>query len=214
MKKILIIDDEQSVRESFRVILSGDYSITAASDSEQALKAFEDSRWNLIILDAIMPGIEYAAAAKKLKKFNPDTPVLMLTSSRTLKIAAEAVKHGAEGYITKPIDVKEIQSVVGRLLDADDKTCRRKPESDEGGLLKTVERFEREMISAALAKNNGVQTRAAKELDISRRVLKYKMDKLDIRWDKNTTEDDFKSGNSAHSVFGSYSRQGHAGRAR
>ncbi len=206
MKKILIIDDEQSVRESFKVILRGEYSITAGSDSEQALKAFEDSRWDLIILDAIMPGIEYEAASEKLKTFNPGTPVLMLTSSRTLKIAAEAVKQGAAGYITKPIDVKEIQSVVNRLLDDDDKTYRLSSESDKGGLLKTVERFERKMISAALAKNNGVQTRAAKELEISRRVLKYKMDKLDICWSKNTPENDFNAGNSS-------ARRSHAGRA-
>ena len=181
MKKILIIDDEQSVCESFSVILSSDYSITVSSDSEQALKAFENSEWDLVILDAIMPGIEYSAVAGKLKKINRETPVLMLTSSRTLKIAAEAVKHGATGYITKPIDVKEIQAVVGRLLNEDQKNQRQNPGFDKGGLLKTVERFEREMISAALEKNNGVQTRAAKELDISRRVLKYKMDKLDIR---------------------------------
>ncbi len=181
MKKILIIDDEQSVCESFSVILSSDYSITVSSDSQQALKAFENSEWDLVILDAIMPGIEYSAVAGKLKKINRETPVLMLTSSRTLKIAAEAVKHGATGYITKPIDVKEIQAVVGRLLNEDQKNQRQNPGFDKGGLLKTVERFEREMISAALEKNNGVQTRAAKELDISRRVLKYKMDKLDIR---------------------------------
>ncbi len=181
MKKILIIDDEQSVCESFSVILGGDYSITAAADSGPALTALENSEWDLIILDAIMPGIEYPAVAGKLQKNNLETPVLMLTTSRTLKIAAEAVKQGAAGYITKPIDVKEIQAVVGRLLSDDKRTLRQNPEFDEGGLLKSVERFEKEMISAALARNNGVQTRAARELDISRRVLKYKMDKLDIR---------------------------------
>ncbi len=181
MKKILIVDCEDSVCESFSVILSSDYSITTSSDREQALRALENNEWDLIILDAIMPGMDYSEVAGKLKKNKPETPVLMLTSSRTLKIAADAVKQGATGYITKPIDVKEVQAVVGRLLNEDKKNQRQNLEFKKGGLLKTVERFEKEIISAALANNNGVQTRAAKELDISRRVLKYKMDKLNIR---------------------------------
>jgi DNA-binding NtrC family response regulator len=179
MKQILLIDNEPAVCESFGIIFKDKHYLTACTDSRHALKAASEKKWDLVIFDAVMDGLNFNDIKSALKKAGCAPPVLVLTSPRTLKIAAEAVKQGASGYITKPIDVKEILIAADRALNN-----RGAPEfknlDARATLSDAVNEFERRIITASLQANEGIQTRTADELGISRRVLKYKMDKLKI----------------------------------
>jgi DNA-binding NtrC family response regulator len=186
MKTILVIDDELSVREAFGVVFNGKYETVMCEGGHQALEIVKNALPDLIILDIIMPGMDGIKVLRKLTEMNCPSRVVVITSARTIKLAVEAMKMGACGYITKPLDVEEIRLVVDRTLQL------QKPEaildfyaqfSSEKGLSlqKAVESFEGDLIRTALTVSNGIQTKAAKSLKTSRRILKYKMDKLGIK---------------------------------
>ena len=186
MKKILIIDDELTVREAFGIILRNDYDVAFSKGGQEALELVKECSPDLVIVDIIMPGMDGVEVVRKLKKMNCPSEIIVLTSCSMMKIAVEAVKIGACGYITKPLDVEEIKTVVERALQtADDKTPAKvhsgKVGKKELPFKEKVENFERGLIEDALNRAGWVQTKAAKLLKISRRMLKYKMDKLSIK---------------------------------
>lgn len=186
MKTILVVDDELSVREAFGVVLKDKYRVIVSEDGQRALTIARNAPPDLIILDIIMPKMDGIEVLRKLKEMNCRSKVVVVTSPRTIKTAVEAMKMGACGYITKPLDVEEIELVVERTLQPPKSRVSLSPEarflSKKGlSLEKAVENFEKSLIQDALSKSNGVQTKTAKLLKTSRRILKYKIDKLGIK---------------------------------
>ena len=186
MKTILVVDGELSIREAFNVVLKDEYEVITSEGGKEALEVAGKSHPDLIILDVVMPEMAGMEMLRKLNEMNCSPAVVVVTSARTIKMAVEAMKAGAYGYITKPLDVQEIGLVVERALqsrgtkplsDSEMQVSSRKDLS----LQKAVGNFERKLIQDALTKSKGVQTKAAKLLKISRRILKYKMDKLGIK---------------------------------
>jgi len=114
MKKILIVDDELSVRESLRIIFKNDYKIILANNGEEAVKIVEGESPDVMLLDIIMPGIDGIEVLKRIKTINPSINVIMLTATKTLKTAVSAMKIGAHDYITKPFDIDEIKAIVSK----------------------------------------------------------------------------------------------------
>lgn len=186
MKTILVVDDELSVREAFGVVLKREYRIIVSEDGHRALEIAKNAPPDLIILDIIMPKMDGIEVLRKLKEMNCRSKVVVVTSPRTIKMAVEAMKMGACGYITKPLDVEEIELVVERTLQLPKSKASLSPEarlfSKKGlSLEQAVENFERKLIQDALKKSNDVQSEAARLLKTSRRILKYKMDNLGIK---------------------------------
>ena len=185
MKTILVVDDEASVREAFNVVLKDEYEIMTSEGGREALEIAGKSHPDLIILDVVMPEMDGMELLRKLKGMNCSPAVVVVTSARTIKMAVEAMKAGAYGYITKPLDVQEITLVVERALQSRGTKPSLNSQAQVSSqktlsLQKAVDNFERKLIQDALTKSNDVQTKAAKSLKISRRILKYKMDKLGI----------------------------------
>lgn len=117
MRKILIVDDEVSVRDSLRMIFKKDYQVITAGSSEEALIKVQADEPDLIFLDIIMPGKDGMEALKEIRGVQPQTPVVMLTATKTLKTAVEAMRLGACDYITKPFDVEELRLVAEKALE-------------------------------------------------------------------------------------------------
>lgn len=116
MKKILAIDDELSVRESLRVLLQKDYSLSFAADGVEGLACFQECSPDLVLLDLTMPKMDGMAVLKKLRKIDRETPVILLTATRMVKTAVEAMKAGAHDYLTKPFDLDELKWVIGKVI--------------------------------------------------------------------------------------------------
>lgn len=117
MKKILIVDDELGARESLRVILDSDYEIFTADNYDAAMGQFQKESADLILLDICMPeksGLEFLRDFRQ-KGFR--TPVVMVTATKTLRTAVEAMKQGACDYITKPFEVEEIREIVKENIE-------------------------------------------------------------------------------------------------
>ena len=114
---LLVVDDEFSVRESLKIVLKDNFKLSFASNGEEALQHFDESPHHLILLDIIMPKIDGIEVLKKIRKIDPAIPVIMLTATKTIKSAVEAMKLGATDYITKPFDVDEIFLLIKRALE-------------------------------------------------------------------------------------------------
>ena len=121
---ILIVDDEENVRDSLKMILSRHYRVDAVADGEGALSIFtefKDSSGNnqlpsLVLLDVMMPGIDGLSVLEKIKAKHASIPVIMLSASNTVRTAVQAMKIGAVDYLSKPYDVDELLSLIEETL--------------------------------------------------------------------------------------------------
>jgi DNA-binding NtrC family response regulator len=115
---ILIVDDELIVRESLLHWFEEDnYNVETAEDGENALKKFEKGKYDLILLDMKMPGISGLDLLTKLKEYDKDVIVILITAFASVPSAIRALKDGAYDYITKPIDPDELTHVVENALE-------------------------------------------------------------------------------------------------
>ncbi len=116
VKSVLVVDDEIGARESLRMILKNDYSVFLARDAEEAILQMGEHSPDVILLDIILPDLDGLKLLEKIKQREPDAIVIMITATKTVKTAVEAMKLGAYDYITKPFDIDELRLIVSRAL--------------------------------------------------------------------------------------------------
>jgi two-component system response regulator AtoC len=116
--RVLIVDDELSVRESLRMILKERYEPLLAASGEEAL-AFLEKQWaEVVLLDILMPGMDGLEVLERIALLKPAPPVIMLTATKTVKTAVNAMKLGAFDYITKPFDIEELHLQIDRAVQS------------------------------------------------------------------------------------------------
>jgi len=113
-KRVLAVDDELGVRESIRILLSGDYDVATVASGDAALDAIQRERPHLVLLDVIMPGMDGMELLERIRASDPGLPVVILTATKTVKTAVAAMKLGAFDYLQKPFDVDELRMIVER----------------------------------------------------------------------------------------------------
>lgn len=114
--KILICDDEEGVRESYRLILEKDYDLVFASNGDEGIQAVKKEPVDLVILDIKMPKKSGVDALKEMKVARPNLKVIISTGYRSVEVAQEASRLGATEYLVKPFDSQTIYKLVKRLL--------------------------------------------------------------------------------------------------
>jgi len=116
--RILVVDDEQSMREFLDILLEREgYRVDVAESGEAALALLQGTSYDLVITDVKMPGLDGLALLARIRELSPDTAVLMVTAFSTAEHAVEAMKLGAYDYIAKPFNVEEIKIIVRNALD-------------------------------------------------------------------------------------------------
>jgi DNA-binding NtrC family response regulator len=116
VKSVLIVDDEVGARESLRMILKTDYTVLLAKDGEEAILQIREHSPDVILLDIILPDLDGLKLLEKIKQKETDAIVIMITATKTVKTAVEAMKLGAYDYVTKPFDVDELRLIISRAL--------------------------------------------------------------------------------------------------
>ncbi len=114
--RILLVDDEQSIQTLLSYPLRKDgYHVTSAQDGLEALQRFEEARFDLVILDLMLPKLDGVEVCRELRS-RSQVPIIMLTAkgSETDKVAGLEV--GADDYITKPFSMREFRSRVKAAL--------------------------------------------------------------------------------------------------
>lgn len=117
MSKIMIVDDEEGVRESLKLILSDFYELVVVSDGTKALEALKGAPdVELVLLDIKMPKASGIEVLKEIRKDFPKLNVMIVTGYRSVDAATEAVRLGATGYIVKPFKSDELLATVRKSL--------------------------------------------------------------------------------------------------
>lgn len=115
--RILVVDDEEIVRQSLLAWFKEDgYEVDTAENADAALKLFEKGKYSLILLDIKMPGMSGMDLLVKLKEYDPDAIIILITAYASVSSAVKALKSGAYDYITKPIDPDELSHIVEKAL--------------------------------------------------------------------------------------------------
>ena len=117
-KRILLVDDEPRVRASLKLVLEPAYDVLEAADAQEGLDFFKRESPDLVLLDVILPGTDGLAVLQSMHSDAPNTPVIMLTGTKSVKTAVDAMKLGAADYLSKPFDVEELRIVVDRTLNS------------------------------------------------------------------------------------------------
>ncbi len=114
--KLLIVDDEESVRDSLELLLEESYRMYKAADGMEALARIEDLGVDLVILDVTMPGIDGMETLSRIMKLPAPPEVVMLSATDSARLGIQAVKEGAYDYLAKPFDKEELKEVIKRAL--------------------------------------------------------------------------------------------------
>jgi len=114
---ILIIDDEEAMRDSCRRILDKvDVRVSTAPDGATGLRLLDEEPVDLLLLDLILPGESGLALLRQVRKNHPHLPVIIVSAYGTVKSAVEAMKLGAYDFLTKPFTPKELRRLVKQAL--------------------------------------------------------------------------------------------------
>jgi DNA-binding NtrC family response regulator len=115
-KTVLVVDDEAAVRESLKWVFKGTYDVLLAKDGRQAMDSIDSKRPDLILLDILLPDINGLEVLHNIREQYKTLPVIMITATKTVKNAVEAMKLGADDYIVKPFDLEELRIIVRKTL--------------------------------------------------------------------------------------------------
>ena len=118
LNRILLIDDDRTVRDQVRHLLeSGACRVEEAGDVETARRAFERFRPDLVLLDYSLPDGTALDLLPAFKRQEPDVPVLILTGHAEIALAVATIKAGADQFLTKPVELGTLRTLVDRMLE-------------------------------------------------------------------------------------------------
>ncbi len=119
--KILVVDDERSIREFFDILLRKEgYEVACAENGKEAVHLLNEQDFDLVISDVVMDGVSGIEVLRHAKSKDTDTVVIMITAYASAETAIEAMKEGAFDYISKPFRVEEIKVIISKALEAAD----------------------------------------------------------------------------------------------
>lgn len=117
MKKLLIVDDEAGSRESLKMVFGRDFHLATATNAAEALQALSEQRFDLVMLDVMMPDKDGVTLLKEAQAIYPDLAFIMISASTNARPIVESIKSGAVDFVIKPFDVQEIRRAVARALE-------------------------------------------------------------------------------------------------
>ncbi len=107
--KLLLCEDERELSNALVKILTNfNYSVDAVYDGRQALEYLDVEEYDAVLLDIMMPYIDGIEVLKTIRKQGNNVPVIMLTAKSTIENKVSGLDFGANDYITKPFDIKEL----------------------------------------------------------------------------------------------------------
>jgi DNA-binding response OmpR family regulator len=115
MDLLLVEDDERVSRFVYRGLEAEGYSVCAARDGIEALSRAQAERYDLMILDVMLPGLDGREVCRRLRDARNATPILMLTALDQTEVKVEALRGGADDYLTKPFDFEELLARIEAL---------------------------------------------------------------------------------------------------
>ena len=114
---VLIIDDEEEIRESIELLLTSEGFSTATADSgEEGLKKIEENLYDLVLLDLMLPGKSGMEVQREIKRIDPTLPIVIITAIGAVETAVAAIKEGSFDYVTKPWNNEKLIVIVTNAI--------------------------------------------------------------------------------------------------
>ncbi|POY36680.1 DNA-binding response regulator [Solitalea longa] len=158
--RILLVEDEEHLLEAIKLNLELEgYHVTTAMDGKKALRLIKEERFNLVLLDVMLPEIDGFQVAETIRLQNYDVPILFLTAKNTSEDRVMGLKKGADDYLTKPFNLEELILRVGILVK------RSLRNTEEGKSFNTYKIGDKEInfISFELTSDDGITTMLTKK---------------------------------------------------
>ena len=122
LARVLLVEDEENLLEAIKLNLEMEgYEVTVAVTGPMALKKFSEERFNLVILDIMLPELDGYQVCQTIRVTNSETPILFLTAKDTSEDKVMGLKMGADDYLTKPFNLEELLLRVNKLIDKNKK---------------------------------------------------------------------------------------------
>src|SRR4030067_3807753 len=116
--QILLVDDDISVLNGLKKILTKDgYAVSTASSGYEALNLLSKRGFDIILTDMKLPGMGGLSLIQEIRKKNDPVAIVVITAYSSVKTAVDAIKCGADDYLTKPLNIEELQVVLEKLWE-------------------------------------------------------------------------------------------------
>lgn len=116
--RILVVDDEYFIRKSLKKILvSEGYQVHGTSDGKRAIEIIKKKKFDLVLLDLKMNGMDGISVLREIRKINRKIPVILISGYLTMEHIEEACKHGIFSYIRKPFEVRDLNHKIKRAIE-------------------------------------------------------------------------------------------------
>lgn len=166
---ILLVEDDSSLGYILKEYLSmHDFAVSWAKDGELGLEAFEKEKFDLCILDIMMPKMDGFTLAEKLKKMNASVPIIFLTAKALKVDKLKGFKLGADDYIVKPVDEEELIARINAIIKRSLGAIQPDPERFNIG------RYEFDFSNQVLYLGSQKQTITTKEAEVLRQLCLHK----------------------------------------
>ncbi|MDA0748312.1 MAG: sigma-54 dependent transcriptional regulator [bacterium] len=150
--RILIVDDEQVVRESLYEWFTEDgYPVDTAADGKQALNMLQESAWDILLIDIKMPGMDGMELQQKIKQIDPSIVIIIMTAYASVDTAVQALKEGAFDYVTKPFDPDDLENLINNAAE------RQHLARENRRLKQTIESISKSEMGEIVGESEGIQ---------------------------------------------------------
>lgn len=117
-KNILIVDDDIACRKACAKSLSANgFKISEAEDGDQAIELLSTNHYDIVLTDIMMPGTDGIGVLKYIKESTPECEVILMTAYPTVETSVEALRFGAADYLTKPLELDDLNSRIEECLE-------------------------------------------------------------------------------------------------
>ncbi|HEV2402858.1 MAG TPA: response regulator transcription factor [Candidatus Saccharimonadales bacterium] len=114
--KILLIEDDADVARAVRAHLRADFTVTVAAKGAQGLERLDGEKYQLVILDLNLPDMPGKRICEQIRQADKEVPILILTGTADTEIQIELLTAGADDYVTKPFDSRQLRARIDALL--------------------------------------------------------------------------------------------------
>ena len=118
MKRILVVDDDRELRSNLTFVLKeAGYETREASTAREAVELAIDEDFDVVLLDVVMPKSNKIDALAELRRVSPRSKIIMITAFATIENAVDAIKRGANDYLSKPCKIDTLLTTIRRVLE-------------------------------------------------------------------------------------------------
>lgn len=168
IQRILLAEDDPNLGEILKeyLELKGKFDIVRCMDGDEALRAFNREKFDLCIIDVMMPKKDGFTLAKDIRKLNPDVPIIFATAKGMMEDKSIAYGLGGDDYITKPFRVEELLLRINALLKR--ASVQEMTQQEQLPTVFTIGAYQFDYTSQLITKDGKTQKLSTKEADLLR----------------------------------------------